>query len=76
VLIDCLHFIFLNSDGIDVFRVFDSLNDVENMRLGAEAVRKTKGVLEAAICYSGMYIIRLCCNDDDDCDCCRIVETL
>eukprot|EP00019_Armaparvus_languidus_P006375 CAMPEP_0168600548 /NCGR_PEP_ID=MMETSP0420-20121227/12850_1 /TAXON_ID=498008 /ORGANISM="Pessonella sp." /LENGTH=1155 /DNA_ID=CAMNT_0008638661 /DNA_START=287 /DNA_END=3754 /DNA_ORIENTATION=- len=43
-----------NEAGVDVFRVFDSLNDVENMKLGAQAVLKTKGVLEAAVCYTGI----------------------
>ena len=41
-------------EGIDVFRVFDSLNDVDNMRLGAAAVRRTPAVLEAAISYTGL----------------------
>ena len=39
--------------GMDVFRVFDSLNYVPNMVLGMDAVRKAGGVVEAAICYSG-----------------------
>ena len=41
-------------EGIDVFRVFDSLNDVDNMRLGADAVLRTNAVLEAAISYTGL----------------------
>lgn len=40
-------------EGIDVFRVFDSLNYVENLKLGIDAVRKAGGVVEAAICYTG-----------------------
>jgi pyruvate carboxylase len=40
-------------EGIDVFRVFDSLNWVENMRVAMDAVLSTGTVLEAAICYSG-----------------------
>ena len=39
--------------GIDVFRVFDSLNDVRNMEVAIEAVRSTHAICEAAICYTG-----------------------
>ena len=39
--------------GIDVFRIFDSLNWVENMRVSIEAVRAAGKLCEAAICYSG-----------------------
>ena len=40
--------------GIDVFRVFDSLNWVENMKVAIEAVRNdTSAICEAAICYTG-----------------------
>ena len=39
--------------GIDVFRVFDSLNYMENLKLGIEAVRAAGGVIEATICYTG-----------------------
>jgi pyruvate carboxylase len=39
--------------GIDVFRVFDSLNWVENMRVAIDAVLDTGKLCEAAICYSG-----------------------
>ncbi|CAG8443231.1 9377_t:CDS:10, partial [Scutellospora calospora] len=39
--------------GVDIFRIFDSLNYVENMKLGIDAVRKAGGVIEAAICYTG-----------------------
>ncbi len=39
--------------GIDVFRVFDSLNSVENMRVAMDAVRDTGALCEAAICYTG-----------------------
>ncbi|KAJ1680438.1 pyruvate carboxylase [Spiromyces aspiralis] len=39
--------------GVDVFRVFDSLNYVENLKLGIEAVRAANGVIEATICYTG-----------------------
>jgi len=39
--------------GMDIFRIFDSLNYIENLRLGIDAVKKAGGVVEAAICYSG-----------------------
>ncbi|MEY4178588.1 MAG: 2-oxoglutarate carboxylase small subunit [Planctomycetota bacterium] len=39
--------------GIDVFRVFDALNWVPNMRVAMEAVLQTDGICEPAICYSG-----------------------
>jgi len=39
--------------GMDVFRVFDSLNYVPNLRLGMEAVGVAGGVVEAAISYTG-----------------------
>jgi len=39
--------------GIDVFRVFDSLNWVENMRVAMDEIRNTGKVCEAAICYAG-----------------------
>ena len=39
--------------GIDLFRVFDSLNWVENMRVAMDAILKTGKLCEAAICYSG-----------------------
>jgi len=39
--------------GIDVFRIFDSLNWVENMRVSIDAVRQAGKLCEAAICYSG-----------------------
>lgn len=39
--------------GIDVFRVFDPLNWVPNMRVAIEAVRETGAICQAAICYTG-----------------------
>jgi len=39
--------------GIDIFRVFDSLNWLPNMKVPMEAVRKTGRICEAAICYTG-----------------------
>ena len=39
--------------GIDLFRVFDCLNWVENMRVSMDAVLESGKLLEGAICYSG-----------------------
>ena len=39
--------------GIDVFRIFDSLNDVGNMRVAIDAARSTHAICEPAICYTG-----------------------
>jgi len=40
--------------GMDVFRIFDSLNWVDNMRVAMETVRnRTDAICEAAICYTG-----------------------
>jgi pyruvate carboxylase len=48
------HFISqASAGGIDVFRVFDCLNWVDNMRVTVEAVREAGRLCEAAICYTG-----------------------
>ena len=39
--------------GVDVFRVFDSLNWVENMRVAMDAVVEAGKVCEGAVCYTG-----------------------
>jgi len=39
--------------GVDVFRVFDSLNWVENMRVAMDAVLDTGRICEGTICYTG-----------------------
>ena len=41
------------SSGVDVFRVFDSLNWVENMRVAMDAVQEAGKVCEGTICYTG-----------------------
>ncbi|AVA33635.1 pyruvate carboxylase [Cupriavidus metallidurans] len=41
------------STGVDVFRVFDSLNWVRNMRVAIDAVGETGALCEGAICYTG-----------------------
>ncbi len=40
-------------EGIDIFRIFDSLNWLPNMKIAMEAVRKSGKICEAAICYTG-----------------------
>src|SRR5690606_1247718 len=39
--------------GIDIFRIFDSLNYLPNIRVALEAVQETHAIAEAAICYTG-----------------------
>jgi len=39
--------------GIDIFRIFDSLNYTPNLKTAMEAVQGTHAVCEAAICYTG-----------------------
>jgi pyruvate carboxylase len=40
------------AQGIDLFRVFDSLNWVDNMRVALDAVLETGALCEGAICYT------------------------
>ena len=40
-------------EGMDIFRVFDSLNWLPNMKVAMEAVHRTGKICEAAICYTG-----------------------
>lgn len=40
-------------NGIDVFRVFDSLNGLDNMRLSIDTVRECGKVAEVSLCYTG-----------------------
>jgi pyruvate carboxylase len=40
-------------EGMDIFRVFDSLNYLPNLRVAMEAINRTHGICEAAICYTG-----------------------
>jgi len=42
-----------HKQGIDIFRIFDSLNSIENMRVSIDAVLETGAVCEPAICYTG-----------------------
>jgi pyruvate carboxylase len=39
--------------GIDIFRIFDSLNCLPNMKVAIDAVLETDRICEAAICYTG-----------------------
>jgi len=39
--------------GIDVFRIFDSLNWIENMKMPIEEALKTNKIVEGTICYTG-----------------------
>ena len=39
--------------GMDIFRVFDSLNYLPNLTVAMDAVNETHGICEAAICYTG-----------------------
>ncbi|NRB03724.1 MAG: pyruvate carboxylase [Rhodobacteraceae bacterium] len=39
--------------GIDIFRVFDSLNWVENMRVAMDAVLEQNKICEGTVCYTG-----------------------
>jgi pyruvate carboxylase len=41
------------ASGVDVFRVFDSLNWVENMRIAMDSVVEAGKVCEGTICYTG-----------------------
>ena len=41
------------ASGVDVFRIFDSLNWVENMRVSIDAVLESGKLCEAALCYTG-----------------------
>ena len=39
--------------GMDVFRVFDSINYIENMKLGIDCVGEAGGIIEGTVCYTG-----------------------
>lgn len=43
-------------NGIDLFRIFDSLNWVDNMRVSMDAVLEEGALCEAAICYTGDFL--------------------
>ncbi|HEV8243035.1 MAG TPA: sodium-extruding oxaloacetate decarboxylase subunit alpha [Nitrospirales bacterium] len=39
-------------NGVDVFRIFDALNDIRNMETSVSAVRRVRKHIEATICYT------------------------
>jgi hypothetical protein len=41
------------ASGMDIFRIFDSLNYLPNLRVAMEAVQRHARICEAAICYTG-----------------------
>jgi pyruvate carboxylase len=41
------------ANGMDIFRIFDSLNYTPNLKVAMEAVHDTHAICEAAICYTG-----------------------
>jgi pyruvate carboxylase len=41
------------ASGIDIFRIFDSLNYAPNLQVAMETVAETHAICEAAICYTG-----------------------
>mmetsp|Transcript_10514 Transcript_10514/g.25921 ORF Transcript_10514/g.25921 Transcript_10514/m.25921 type:complete len:1243 (-) Transcript_10514:279-4007(-) len=43
-------------NGMDVFRIFDCFNDVEQMRISINAVRKVNKVAEVAMCFTGDFL--------------------
>ena len=53
------HFVRQAADaGVDVFRIFDCLNWVENMRVAMDAVGDAGKLVEGAICYTGDILDR------------------
>lgn len=40
-------------NGMDIFRVFDALNDIDQLEVGMKAVQAAGGVVEGTVCYSG-----------------------
>ncbi len=48
---------WMDGKGIDIFRIFDSLNWLEGMKVSINAVReRTGGIAEACICYTGDFL--------------------
>jgi pyruvate carboxylase subunit B len=41
-----------HKNGVDIFRVFDALNDIRNMKRSMDGVKKTGAHLQGAICYT------------------------
>ena len=48
---------WMDGEGVDIFRIFDSLNWLEGMKVSINAVReRTGGIAEACICYTGDFL--------------------
>jgi hypothetical protein len=43
--------------GVDIFRIFDALNDINQLEVGIKAVHKAGGVVEGTVCYSGDFLV-------------------
>jgi pyruvate carboxylase len=43
-------------NGMDVFRIFDCFNDIEQMKVSIKAVRKANKVAEVAMCFTGDFL--------------------
>ena len=52
------------NSGIDIFRIFDSLNWIEGMEVALDEVLNQGKVAEACICYTGD--IQMCIRDSTD----------
>jgi pyruvate carboxylase len=44
------------ASGMDIFRIFDSLNYLPNLTVAMDAVQETHAICEAAICYTGNFL--------------------
>lgn len=44
------------ANGIDVFRIFDCFNDMEQMQLCIDTVRQCNKIAEVAICFTGNFL--------------------
>jgi len=43
---------YARKDGVDIFRIFDALNDLRNMKVPIEGAKKTGGHVQGALCYT------------------------
>jgi len=43
-------------NGMDIFRIFDCFNDIEQMKVSINAVRKANKVAEVAMCFTGDFL--------------------
>jgi len=63
------------SNGIDVFRIFDAINDIRNLRVSIEAVKESGKHAQGAICYTtspvhsiGQFVDSACELESMGCD--------